>query len=184
MFERNRSGCGPRLWRTSVRGRCGCAQFENRKNSHNARPLRSHRSGRNLGLDYRGSALCGREGEHVGYIDGARWRRITAGAANHRCIAHPRPLARPFVLPVEKRLVTGDLLFCGKVGGTGTHFPGSSSEEEWSSLKRITGLPDDICVFPGHDYYGGEGERPHSTIGYERQYNPFLLCKLLKPFSI
>jgi hydroxyacylglutathione hydrolase len=82
----------------------------------------------------------------------------------------------------EKRLVTGDLLFCGKVGGTGAHFPGSSPAEEWDSLKRITGLPDDICVFPGHDYYGGKGEMPHSTIGHEKQHNPFLLCENLKAF--
>jgi hydroxyacylglutathione hydrolase len=82
----------------------------------------------------------------------------------------------------EKRLVTGDLLFCGKVGGTGTHFPGSSPAEEWDSLRRITALPNEILVFPGHDYYGGEGEMPHSTVGYEKQYNPFLLCKNLEAF--
>jgi hydroxyacylglutathione hydrolase len=82
----------------------------------------------------------------------------------------------------EKRLVTGDLLFCGKVGGTGAHFPGSSPAEEWDSLKRITSLPDDFCVLPGHDYYGGEGEMPHSTIGYEKRHNPFLLCKNFEAF--
>jgi len=82
----------------------------------------------------------------------------------------------------EKRLVTGDLLFCGKVGGTGTYFPGSSAVEEWESLKRIMSLPDEVLVFPGHDYYGGEGKMPHSTIGYEKRHNPFLLCKNLEAF--
>ena len=80
------------------------------------------------------------------------------------------------------RLITGDLLFCGKVGGTGRHFPGSSPQAEWSSLQRILSLPDDIAVFPGHDYYGGEGKMPHSTIGFERQHNPFLLCRSFEAF--
>lgn len=71
-------------------------------------------------------------------------------------------------------LVTGDLLFCGKVGGTGEWFPGSSAEQEWTSLQRVLQLPDETVVLPGHDYFGGEGAMPHSTIGHERAHNPFL----------
>lgn len=74
----------------------------------------------------------------------------------------------------EEFLATGDLLFCGKVGGTGPYFPGSSAEQEWASLQRILELPDQTVVLPGHDYYGGEGVMPHSTIGHERRHNPFL----------
>lgn len=75
------------------------------------------------------------------------------------------------------KLITGDLLFCGKVGGTGDYFPGSSPEAEWNSLQRIMDMPDEINIFPGHDYYGGQGGMTQSTIGYEKQHNPFLLCK-------
>jgi hydroxyacylglutathione hydrolase len=82
----------------------------------------------------------------------------------------------------ENRLMTGDLLFCGKVGGTGSYFPGSSARAEWDSLQRITRLPDSVMVFPGHDYYGGEGEMPHSTIDHEKRHNPFLLCKDFEEF--
>jgi len=76
----------------------------------------------------------------------------------------------------DNRLITGDLLFCGKVGGTGAYFPGSSDREEWDSLSTIMTLPDSVMVFPGHDYYGGEGQMPYSTIGHEKLNNPFLLC--------
>jgi len=74
------------------------------------------------------------------------------------------------------RLVTGDLLFCGKVGGTGLFFAGSSARAEWDSLHRLLTLPEQTLVFPGHDYYGGLGEMAQSTIGYEAANNPFLLC--------
>jgi len=80
-------------------------------------------------------------------------------------------------------LATGDLLFCGKVGGTGPFFPGSSAAAEWTSLHRILELSGDSVVLPGHDYYGGEGEMPHSTLAYERVHNPFLLCPDLEAFE-
>ena len=83
----------------------------------------------------------------------------------------------------DDALITGDLLFCGKVGGTGSYFPGSSAAEEWDSLARILLLPDDVRIFPGHDYYGGDGEMPSSTIGHERRCNPFLLCADLAAFE-
>ncbi len=70
---------------------------------------------------------------------------------------------------VEDALITGDTLFVGKVGGTGY---GQDAREEYHSLHNVVmKLPDHIRVFPGHDY----GVAPQSTIGHERQTNPFLL---------
>jgi len=66
-------------------------------------------------------------------------------------------------------LFTGDTLFVGKVGGTDL---GAQAEEEFRSLhESIMVLPDSVRVFPGHDY----GTSPNSTIGIEKQTNPFLL---------
>lgn len=79
-----------------------------------------------------------------------------------------------FCFLCEGRLITGDILFCGKIGGTGSYFPGSSAEQQFISLEKIMQLPDATLVFPGHDYYGGEGRMPHSSIGYEKANNPFL----------
>lgn len=73
-----------------------------------------------------------------------------------------------------KMLVTGDTLFVGKVGGT--HSP-DAHKQEFVSLKRLMELPDDLQVWPGHNY----GIRPTSTIGEERQTNPF--CLRLKNFD-
>ena len=79
-----------------------------------------------------------------------------------------------FCFLCEGRLITGDLLFCGKIGGTGPYFHGSSAEQQFASLNKIMKLPDATLVFPGHDYYGGEGSMPHSSIGFEKIHNPFL----------
>ncbi len=73
--------------------------------------------------------------------------------------------------------------YCGgKWGGAGDFFPESSARAEWESLRRIMYLPDESLVFPGHDYYGGEGRMEHSTIGYEKPRNPFLLCGSFEAF--
>ncbi len=101
---------------------------------------------------------------------------LAVGALRVEALSTPGHTADHFCFLCEDILVTGDLLFCGKVGGTGSYFPGSSAEKEWESLHRLLALPDNVRVFPGHDYYGGEGAMATSTIGHERLHNPFLLC--------
>jgi glyoxylase-like metal-dependent hydrolase (beta-lactamase superfamily II) len=67
------------------------------------------------------------------------------------------------------QLFTGDTLFVGKVGGTGY---GDDAREEYDSLhQKLMTLPDDTVVWPGHDY----GVAPQSTIGHEKETNPFIL---------
>ncbi|MDC0358022.1 hydroxyacylglutathione hydrolase family protein [Oligoflexia bacterium] len=76
---------------------------------------------------------------------------------------------------VEKSMCTGDTLFVGKVGGTGL---GDDARAEWDSLHKLMALPDDIEVYPGHNY----GVAASSTIGNEKQTNPFLLQKSFEEF--
>jgi glyoxylase-like metal-dependent hydrolase (beta-lactamase superfamily II) len=74
------------------------------------------------------------------------------------------------------KLVTGDTLFVGKVGGTGY---GDDAREEYDSLHdKLMVLPDETEVWPGHDV----GVAPSSTIGHERRTNPFLLCENFEEF--
>lgn len=62
-------------------------------------------------------------------------------------------------------LFTGDTLFAGSVGRT--DLPGGSTAELNASLIRsVLTQADDAVVLPGHG--------PQSTIGAERQVNPFL----------
>ena len=67
-------------------------------------------------------------------------------------------------------LLTGDLLFVGKVGGTDSD---DNARSEWESLQRLLRLlPDQTTIWPGHDY----GVRPSSTMDLEKRTNPFLRC--------
>ena len=67
--------------------------------------------------------------------------------------------------PEEKRLIAGDTLFAGSIGRT--DLPGGSFEKIMSSLhSRVMALPDETDVIPGHG--------PATTIGKERETNPFL----------
>jgi hydroxyacylglutathione hydrolase len=62
-------------------------------------------------------------------------------------------------------LVAGDTLFAGSIGRT--DLPGGSFEQIIDSIhSRLLVLPDEIKVIPGHG--------PATTIGNEREDNPFL----------
>jgi hydroxyacylglutathione hydrolase len=61
-------------------------------------------------------------------------------------------------------LFTGDLLFAGSIGRT--DLPGGDHAAILRSLARTLTLPDEVVVLPGHG--------PQTTIGDERQTNPFL----------
>ena len=67
--------------------------------------------------------------------------------------------------PAEKKLIAGDTLFAGSIGRT--DLPGGSFEKIMSSLHgQVLALPDETVVIPGHG--------PETTIGEERESNPFL----------
>lgn len=61
-------------------------------------------------------------------------------------------------------IFTGDLLFAGGIGRY--DFPGSSYNLLIESLRKIMKLYSDLIVYPGHG--------PATTIGEERETNPFI----------
>jgi hydroxyacylglutathione hydrolase len=98
------------------------------------------------------------------------------GALSAKIIHTPGHSPDSLCVLIGNRLLTGDTLFVGKIGGTDL---GSGAREEHDSLwRKILPLPDETEVWPGHDY----GVRPSSTIGIERRTNPFLLCATFEEF--
>src|SRR5258705_1063533 len=85
---------------------------------------------------------------------------VPGHAADHVTVYETRPHI----------LITGDVIFVGKAGGTRTDEDG---RVEWDSLQRVCAtIPDAATVWPGHDY----GARSSSTIALERETTPFLRC--------
>ncbi len=68
-------------------------------------------------------------------------------------------------LPAEQKLIAGDLLFAGSIGRT--DLPGGDHHRMMRSLRSVVTLPEQTIVVPGHG--------PLTTIGAERESNPFLV---------
>jgi glyoxylase-like metal-dependent hydrolase (beta-lactamase superfamily II) len=65
----------------------------------------------------------------------------------------------------DEKLIAGDTLFAGSIGRT--DLPGGSFDKIMRSLReKLLALPDETVVVPGHG--------PLTTIGAERDSNPFL----------
>ena len=69
-----------------------------------------------------------------------------------------------YYFPKDKLLLSGDTLFAGSVGRT--DLPGGDMATLMDSLRKLTALPDDTLVIPGHG--------PHTMIAAEKRGNPFL----------
>lgn len=74
--------------------------------------------------------------------------------------------------PAQQKLIAGDTLFAGSIGRT--DLPGGNFDKLMRSLHlKLMGLPDEVVVVPGHG--------PLTTIGDERETNPFITDKRYKP---
>jgi hydroxyacylglutathione hydrolase len=78
---------------------------------------------------------------------------------------------------VGNRIVSGDTLFIGSCGRV--DLPGSNPEQMYHSLtQKLMALPEETVLFPGHNY----SDRPISTIGEQKQSNPYFQFRSLKEF--
>jgi glyoxylase-like metal-dependent hydrolase (beta-lactamase superfamily II)/rhodanese-related sulfurtransferase len=95
--------------------------------------------------------------------------RVRLGDHDIEVIASPGHTDDSISLRVDGALLTGDALLIGAAGRT--DFQNGSPQALYETLhKRFAALPDDLTVYPGHDYAG----RTHSTLAQERQTNRLL----------
>ena len=107
---------------------------------------------------FKGSTLVNPD---VGLSDG---EEIQVGGLRLRFLHVPGHCPDHLIVyePTWRLLITGDLLFVGKVGGTRSD---ADATTEWTSLQNVLArYPDDATVWPGHDY----GARPSSTLRRSR----------------
>lgn len=93
--------------------------------------------------------------------------RITFGNSYLEVIEAPghSPGGVVFYNPEQKILIAGDVLFYGSIGRT--DLPGGSYERLVTNIKtKLLVLPEDTKVYCGHG--------PETTIGFEKENNPFL----------
>lgn len=76
--------------------------------------------------------------------------RVTVGAIEIELLHTPGHTPGSQCFLVDGMLIAGDTLFlqgCGR-----TDLPGSDSAAMYDSLQRLSGLPDDTVIYPGHRY--------------------------------
>src|SRR5215831_5677694 len=95
--------------------------------------------------------------------------RVTLGRHTIEVIASPGHTDDSVSLLVDGAVLSGDALLIGGAGRT--DFQNGSPEALYETLhRRFAHLPDDLTMYPAHDYAG----RTHSTLAQERQTNPLL----------
>lgn len=93
--------------------------------------------------------------------------KITFGSIQLQVLETPGHTEGGISLLGPGLVFTGDTLFAGSVGRT--DLPGGSLEQQIQSIHtKLMVLPVKTVVYPGHG--------PDSTIGREKQANPFLRC--------
>jgi hydroxyacylglutathione hydrolase len=102
---------------------------------------------------------------------------VKAGALEAQIIHTPGHTegSSSLYFPVHKKLIAGDTLFAGSIGRT--DLPGGDFKKIMRSLHhKLLALPDETLVTAGHG--------PSTTIGEERETNPFLTEKQYKPKTV
>lgn len=89
---------------------------------------------------------------------------ISVGSLIVQVLHTPGHTAGSSCLLVEDRIFSGDTIFKGTVGRT--DFPTSDLQSMRRSVARIAQLPGDYMIYPAHG--------DHTTLAYERVYNPYM----------
>ena len=103
----------------------------------------------------------GRHGEKV-----APGMELEIGALRGRVLDTRGHTSDSLSLALPGMVFTGDALFAGSIGGTGSL--GQKQQEITNIREQIFSLPEDWEVHPGHG--------PSSTVGVEKRFNPFFLA--------
>jgi glyoxylase-like metal-dependent hydrolase (beta-lactamase superfamily II) len=107
--------------------------------------------------------MDGNDGSITNFINEATTFEL--GTTKVKCILTPGHTPGGVCFYLENMLISGDTLFNTSIGRT--DFVGANHKTLIESIKsKLMDLPEDTVVLPGH---GGE-----TTIGREKQYNPYL----------
>jgi glyoxylase-like metal-dependent hydrolase (beta-lactamase superfamily II) len=91
---------------------------------------------------------------------------LVLGSVRLKVLHTPGHTPDSICILADRKMMTGDTLFVGECGRT--DLPGGDPSKMYDSLlEKISGLGDDVEVYPGHDY----GASRSSTVGEEKRTN-------------
>lgn len=100
---------------------------------------------------------------------------IRFGRQTLKVIHTPGHTSDAMCLLFTDRIFTGDTLLIGGCGRT--DLPGGNAQAQYNSLLTLKSLPDDIRVYPGHDY-----REAVSSLGEEKRTNARMLIPTEEEF--
>lgn len=103
--------------------------------------------------------------------------RMTVGEIDVEFLHTPGHTPGSQCFRIRNTLVSGDTLFiqgCGRVD-----LPGSNPDQMYESLKRLSRLPDDTILLPGHNY----SPIPRATMGETKATNGYLSVPSLEQWQ-
>ena len=83
-------------------------------------------------------------------------------------------------LVIKDKLLSGDFLFLDDGGAGRDDLPGGSPAMHWESINKIYDLPENLVVYPAHDYR----DRKPSTLQVQKGSNPHLKVRTKEEFVI
>ena len=132
-----------------------------------------HTAGNNELASQTGAEIMLHEVANIGDVKLKDGEIVEVDGIKIRVIHTPGHTPDSICLVVDGKILTGDTLFVGECGRT--DLPGGDSGALYDSLfGKLIKLDDNLEVYPGHDY----GEKPDSTLEYEKKHN-----YVLKPRS-
>jgi glyoxylase-like metal-dependent hydrolase (beta-lactamase superfamily II) len=117
-------------------------------------------------------------GAPVTMIDAVDRGDVAIGRRGVRALETPGHTVGGITYLADGFVITGDLLFIGGCGRT--DFPGGDTAAMWRSLQRITALPEETRIYPGHDY----GSTATALLAHELLANPYLRCATFEEFRV
>lgn len=111
-----------------------------------------------------------------GLSDGFEWKLL--GEIPVRVIATPGHTRDSISLVFPDRVFTGDALFLDSGGAGRDDLPGGDPGAHWESLQKLSALPEELIVYPAHDYR----KREPSSLGQQKKTNPHLKPRTKEEF--
>ena len=105
---------------------------------------------------------------NIRVVDGTEWKLLDEIPI--KVLYTPGHTRDSISLLFPDRIFTGDALFLDDGGAGRDDLPGGDPGAHWNTLKKIYELPEELVVYPAHDYR----ERNPSTLKQQKETNPHL----------